>query len=141
VGAAGAHHRCPDNAEVWHVMGKAEPVDHVGPAIITHSGPTIGMRGGSHRAGRSLLHRYSAGLHEPLRHLVLDEGAQSLLIVFVVGGDADYREAHGVFHDRIEVEIVVLVRQRRFLQIGDVEAVGILLDEGFPRSSQLGALP
>jgi len=61
-----------------------------------------------------------------LRHLVLDEGAEPLFVVLVIGRDADHREAHGIFGDRIEVEIIVLVGQRRLLQIGDVEAVGAL---------------
>ena len=55
-----------------------------------------------------------------------------LLVVLVVGGDADHRKAERVLHVGIEVEQVVLVGQRRLLQIGDVPAVGVLLDERLP---------
>ena len=38
----------------------------------------------------------------------------------------------GSFTDGVEVEQVVLVRQRGLLQVGDVPAVGVLLDERLP---------
>src|SRR5262249_28623540 len=81
-----------------------------------------------------------ARLHEPLRHLVLDEDAELLLVVLVVSGDADHGEAERILHGGVEVERVVLVGQRRLLQIGKVPAVGVLLDERLPTGAPGGRL-
>ncbi len=132
VGAAGAHDGGAEDAEVRHLVREAEAVDHIGLAVVAHARAAIGMGRGAHGAGRPALHRLRARGHEPLRHLVLYEGADLLLVVLVVGGDADHREAKRVFHDGVEVEHVVLVRQRGLLQIGDVPAVGVLLNERLP---------
>ena len=66
----------------------------------------------------------------------MDEGADLLLVVLVVGGDADHREAERVFHDGVEVEHVVLVGQRGLLQIGDVPAIGVLMMNAFQLAPQ-----
>src|SRR5262245_58775875 len=83
VRAARAHDGSAKHAEVRHLMREAPSVDHVGGAIVAHAGAAIGMRGGAHGAHRALLDRDRARLHEPLRHLVLDEGAELALVVLV----------------------------------------------------------
>src|SRR6476661_9059701 len=97
VGAAGAHDGGAEDAEVRHLVREAEAVDHVGLAVVAHAGAAIGMGRGAHGAGRPALHRLRARRHEPLRHLVLDEGADLPLVLLVVGGDADHLEAERIF--------------------------------------------
>jgi hypothetical protein len=85
VGAAGAHHRSAKDAEVWHLVREAVAIDHVGLAVITHAGAAVGMGRRTHGSHRPALHRDRARLHEPLRHFVLDEGVEFLLVVLVSG--------------------------------------------------------
>src|SRR5262249_42692566 len=93
VSAAGAHHRGAEDAEGWHLVRKAVAVDYIGLAVVAHAGAAVGVGRGTHGAHRPALDRDRARLHEPLRHLVLDEDAELLLVVLVVSGDADHGEA------------------------------------------------
>src|SRR5262245_43900313 len=121
-------------------MREPPAVDDVRLAIIAHAGATIGMGRGPHRASRALLDADRAGLDEPLGHLVLDEGADPLLVVLVVCGNADNWETECVLSCRIKVEVIVLVGKRGLLQICSVPAVGILLNKRLPGRPPGGSL-
>ena len=84
--------------------------------------PPTGPRDDLNRAGRAV----------PLLHLVLRELGDLPLVLLELAGDADDRKPERILHDRIEIEEVVLVRQRRLLDVRAVRAVGVLLDERLP---------
>jgi len=52
VGAAGAHHRGAEDAEVRHLVRKAIAVDHVGLAVVADARAAIGVGRGTHGAHR-----------------------------------------------------------------------------------------
>src|SRR5262249_35096404 len=79
--AAGAHHRGPENAEVRYFVRDPPPVDDVRLLVVTHTRTAIGMRRDTHRTDWPPLDCHRAGLHKPLRHLVLHEGTRLLLVV------------------------------------------------------------
>src|SRR5215469_17987124 len=114
-------------------MREAPAVDYIGVSVVSHSGAAIGVRGWSHGAWRAFVDRYGPGLHEPLRHLVLHKDANLLFVLLEVGRDPTDRLAESVFYCRVEIEVVVLVRQRRLLNVGYIPAIRGFLAERLPR--------
>src|SRR5215469_8797321 len=116
-------------------MREAPAVDHVGFSVVSHSGAAIRVGGWSHRAWWAFVDRYRPGLHEPLRHLILHKGADLLLVLLEVGCDPTDRLAESVFYYRVEIEIIFLVRQGRFLNVSNIPPIRVFLDKRFPRGA------
>src|ERR1700746_1283263 len=116
-------------------MRAGPAIHYVGVSVVSHSGAAISVRGWPHRAWRAFVDRYRPGLHEPLRHLVLHKCADLLLVLLEVGRDTTDRLAERVFYCRVEIEIIVLIGQSRLLNIGNIPAIRVFLDERLPRGA------
>ena len=139
--AARAHHRRAEDAEVRHLVREAPAVDDVGLGVVAHARAAVGVRrrrpSCRRPAPRWIAIAPAARYHCSI--LSWMNARDPPLVVLVVGGDAAHREAERILHRRIEIEVVVLVRQRRLLQVRRVRAVGVLLDERLPLPSPSAA--
>src|SRR5437773_8155247 len=83
----------------------------------------------------------SARLAVPLLHFRLGELGDLPLVLFELSGDSDHWIAEWVLDGRIEIEEVVLVRQRGLLVVRRVGTICVLLDECFPLRAPAGCHP
>ena len=133
--AARAHHRRAEDAEVRHLVREAPAVDDVGlggcrPCACRR------RRASTRPSGRRPARAGPRSRRPPRYHCSILSWMNAPILrslslySAVIAAD---RIAERILHHRIEVEEVVLVRQRRLLEVGGVRAVGVLLDERLPR--------
>ncbi|PYQ80719.1 MAG: hypothetical protein DMG03_21870 [Acidobacteria bacterium] len=139
VRAARPHRRGAEDAEIWRLMRKAPAIDDVGRGIVAHARSAVRVRADSHRAAdRRALNRDRARFAIPLLHFSLREQRYASFVLLELRGDAADREAERILHDGIEIDVVVLVRERRLLDVRGVRSIGVLLDERLPCRSPCG---
>src|SRR5262249_46684344 len=127
--AARARPRPADDPALWRLAGEPEPTPDAGLRAVAHARAAVRMRRDPHRtANRRAGDPDRAGLAVPLLHLVLGERGDLPLVLLELRRDPAHLEAERILHLGIEIEEVVLVGQRRLLDVGAVGAVGILLD-------------
>ena len=142
VRAARPHDGCAEDPEVGHFVSEPPPVDDVRVDGVAHPGSAIGVSGRAHGAAhRGALNGNRARRPVPLLHLVLTERRDVPLVLLVFGRNADHRKSERVLHLGIQVEVVVLIRQRCLLDVRVVRAIGVLLDERLPLRPPRGRHP
>ena len=119
---------------------KPQSIDDAGLRVVAHASAAIRVRRRPGRIHAATLDRNRAGGLQPLDSLLLDEERHLAFVLLEVERDPAHGESQRVLHDRIEVQVVVLIGQGGLLQVRVLPPVGVLLDERLPRGTPQGCL-
>ena len=100
---------------------------------MSHAGTSVGVCGDTHRVTKPTPDNfYSARFPVPFLHTILSEFSDRTFVLLELSGDTNHREAEFVSDRRIEIEVIVFVRECRFLDIRRVRTVSIFPNEPLP---------
>ena len=85
---------------------------------MSHAGTSVGVCGDAHRVTKPTPGNFnSARFPVPFLHTILGEFGYRTLVLLELSCDPNHREAKFVGDGRIKIEVIVFVRECRFLDV------------------------